>query len=179
MKKLSARQLTLMAFCLLLGLCAKRIISPVTNVLTDFFRIPGGSAAVGFSLAFLVIGRELAAVPGAATAMGFVQGLLAIALGFSGYQGPLAIITYTLPGLVIDLTAWAMRDRGLPYFIVSSVLACEVSAFMSNLLVFHLGGVALLLWQLMAACSGVAGGICASVLYARVARIVRLGGIKS
>ena len=83
MKKLSARQLTLMAFCLLLGLCAKRIISPVTNVLTDFFRIPGGSAAVGFSLAFLLIGREAAPVFGSATLMGFLQSLLALALGLS------------------------------------------------------------------------------------------------
>ncbi len=178
MKKLSARQITLMAFCLLLGLCAKKIVSPVTNVLTDFFRIPGGSAAVGFSLAFLVIGRELVPVMGAGTAMGFVQALLAIALGFSGYQGPLALVTYTLPGLVIDLTAWGMKKRGLLYFILVSVLACQASALMSNLLVFHLSGVALLLWQLVAACSGVVGGACAHILYGRMAKIIKSGGPK-
>ena len=176
LKKLSARQITLMAFCLLLGLVAKKIISPVTNVLTDFFRIPGGSAAVGFSLAFLVIGRELVPMPGAATAMGFVQALLAIALGMSGYQGPLALLTYTLPGIVIDLTALFMKRRGPPYFILASVLACEASALLSELLVFHLSGAALVLWQLIAACSGVIGGICAYILYTRIAKIIKIGG---
>ncbi len=178
MNRLSARQLTLMAFCLLLGLLTKRIISPVTNVLTDFFRIPGGSAAVGFSLAFLVIGREAVPFFGSATLMGLIQGLLALALGMSGYQGPLAVFTYTLPGLIIDCAALVMKNKGLPYFLCASVLSCIGSAALSNILVFHLGGVALLLWLLIAACSGLIGGTCAYLLHERVKNIVKLEGRK-
>ena len=176
MNRLSARQITLMAFCLVLGLLAKRIISPVTNVLTDFFRIPGGSAAVGFSLAFLVIGREAVPFFGSATLMGFIQSLLALALGMSGYQGPIALLTYTLPGLIIDCTALAMKTRGTIYFLCASVLSCIGSAALSNALVFHLTGPALLLWLLLAACSGVIGGFCAFMLYERVKKILTLEG---
>ncbi len=172
MKRLTTRQLVLMAFCVVLGLLIKRIISPVTNVLTDFFRIPGGSAAVGFSLAFLLIGREAAPVFGSATLMGFLQSLLALALGFSGYQGVFAVLTYTLPGLIIDCSALLMKRRDLPYFLCVSVLSCLASAALSDALVFHLAGIALLLWLLLAACSGVVGGLCAQLLYARVQKIL-------
>ena len=102
-KRISARELAVMAICLTLGLLAKRIISPLTNTLTDFFRIPGGSATVGFSLAFLVVGKHMSHVPCAATMMGFVQSLLALALGMSGYPGMLAVFSYTFPGIVIDV----------------------------------------------------------------------------
>ena len=176
MKRPTTMQLVIMAFCVILGLITKRIISPVTNVLTDFFRIPGGSAAAGFSLAFLVIGREL--VPGfrgAATMMGLIQGILALMLGFSGYQGALAILTYTLPGLVIDLTAHVMKKRDLIYFMSASVLACIGSALLTSALVFHLAGVLLLMWLLMAACSGLAGGLCAMLLHYRIQKAVKIG----
>jgi len=174
MKRLSVRQLTMLTFCLLLGLVAKRIVSPLLNVLTDFFRIPGGSAAVGFSLAFLVIGRELVPVFGAATAMGFIQSLLAIALGMSGYQGVLAVFSYTLPGLIIDVTALLMKGRGLPYFLCASILGCLSSSVLSNILIFHLSGIALALWLLMAACSGVVGGWCAYLLFGKVEKIIKM-----
>ncbi len=178
MSRMTARQLTLMAFCLLLGLLTKRIISPVTNVLTDFFRIPGGSASVGFSLAFLVIGREAVPFFGSATLMGLIQGLLALAMGMSGYQGPLAVFTYTLPGLIIDCSALVMKNRGLPYFLCASVLSCIGSALLSNILVFHLTGAAQALWLLLAACSGLIGGSCAYLLHSRVKKFVILEGRK-
>lgn len=180
MKQLTTRQLAMMAFCVILGLIAKRIVSPFTNVLTDFIRLPGGSAAVGFSLAFLVIGREM--VPmfrWAATLMGFLQGVLGLMLGFSGYQGIFALLTYTLPGLIIDLTARMMGKRDLAYFLCASVLACISSSLLSNLLVFHLSGLALLMWLLVAACSGIVGGICAQLLYERIICALKIEGRRS
>lgn len=177
MKQLNTRQLAVMAFCVILGLIAKRVVSPFTNVFTDFFRIPGGSAAVGFSLAFLVIGREMA--PGfrwSASLMGFLQGVIGLMLGFSGYQGVFAVLTYTLPGVVIDLTAMLMKNRDLPYFLCASALACVCSSMLTNLLVFHLVGAALLLWLMLAACSGIIGGVCAQLLYARITRILKFEG---
>lgn len=157
MKNYKTRDLALMALVLVLGLFSKRIISPVTHLLTDFFRIPGGSASVGFSLAFLIIGREAVSVPFAGAIMGFVQSLLALALGFSGYQGALALITYTLPGLVIDLSSM-LSVKGISGRILACILSCLTSALLSNLLVFHLRGLSLVLWLLLAALSGMLGG---------------------
>ena len=174
MKKLTVRQITLMAFCLVLGMFSKRIISPLTNMLTDFFRIPGGSLAVGFSLFFLIIGREMVPVPGSATLMGLVQSLLAIALGMSNYQGALAVITYTLPGAVIDLCALLLKKRDMAYFMISCVLSCLASSLLTNILVFHLAGISLVLWLLLAAVSGVLGGFLAQLLYHRLKKILKL-----
>ncbi|MBR3584560.1 MAG: hypothetical protein IKO00_00915 [Oscillospiraceae bacterium] len=173
MKKISTRELAFLAICVILGLFAKRIVSPLTNSLTDFFRIPGGSAAVGFSLAFLVIGKRIAAAPFSASMMAFVQSVLALALGFSGYQGALALITYTLPGVVIDLTAYCMKKYDLVFCFLSCVLACLASALASNLLVFHLQGIALLLWLLLATFSGAIGGYLAQLISSRLVKIIQ------
>ena len=173
MNKISPRDLAVMAFCLALGLFSKRIISPLTNTLTDFFRIPGGSAAAGFSLAFLVIGKQMTRVSFAGTMMGFVQSLLALALGFSGYQGIFAVISYTLPGLVIDLTALCMKKQGELYCFTACTMACVAGAAVSNLLVFHLRGLSLVLWLLLAALSGAVGGACADPVSRRLHPILK------
>ena len=173
MKRISTRDLVFMAVCLTLGLVVKRIVSPLTNALTDFFRIPGGSAAAGFSLAFLVIGKQMTRVFFAGTMMGFVQSLLALALGFSGYQGIFAVISYTLPGLVIDLTSLCMKKQGELYCFTACALACVAGAAVSNLLVFHLRGLSLVLWLLLAALSGAVGGACADPVSRRLHPILK------
>ena len=84
MKKATIRDLAFMAICVALSLVTKRVVSPLTNGLTDFFRIPGGSTAIGFSLAFLIVGKRLVSVPFAGTLMSTAQALLALDFGFSG-----------------------------------------------------------------------------------------------
>ena len=175
MQRNKTRDLAMMAFVLVLGLFSKRFVSPVTNILTDFFRIPGGSAAVGFSLAFLVIGRHMVSVPCAGTLMGFAQSVLALALGMSGYKGALALITYTLPGAVIDLTTLLPAD-GLLGCVLACVFSCLTSALMSNLLVFHLRGLSLVLWLLLAALSGGIGGWLAHLVLQRIEQANLQGG---
>ncbi len=175
MKKATVRDLAFMAICVALSLVGKRIISPVTNGLTDFFRIPGGSTAAGFSLAFLIIGKCVAPVPFAATMMSIVQFALAMALGFSGHQGMLAVFSYVIPGLLIDLLAFVM-DRDHPmYCFLAGILSCVASAVISTMLVFHLSGLSLLLWLLLAALSGAVGGLLAKLVSARLRRIAGQG----
>lgn len=172
-KKVSTRQLVFMAICLTFGLLAKRIVSPLTNTLTDFFRIPGGSAAMGFSLAFLIVGKKIVPLPFAATAMGFVQSLLALGLGMSGYQGAFAVITYTLPGVVIDILYPFIGTRKASFCFAAGILSCLTGAIMSNFLVFRLRGLSLLLWLLLAALSGSIGGYCAHLVSVRLADILK------
>lgn len=112
-QKVSLRQLTFLAICIALSLVTKRIISPVTNLLTDLLRIPGGGAVTSFSLMFLLVGTSGLNWRWAATAASFLQSLLALCLGFSSYQGLFMLLTYSLPGLVIDLfrMGFPKRDR--------------------------------------------------------------------
>ena len=175
MKKATLRDLAFLAICVALSLVVKRIISPVTNGLTDFFRIPGGSTAAGFSLAFLIIGKRIAPFPFAATVMSLVQALLALALGFSGYQGALAIFSYVAPGLIIDVLALVLKNQHPMFCFAAGILSSVTSAVISNLLVFHLAGISLLLWLLLAALSGALGGLVAQLVSARLQKAI--GGI--
>ena len=58
-QKIPLRHLTFLAICIALSLVSKRIVSPITNLLTDLIRIPGGGAATAFSLMFLLVGLYL------------------------------------------------------------------------------------------------------------------------
>lgn len=172
MRKTTTRDLIFMAICVALSLVTKRLISPLTNGLTDFFRIPGGSLATGFSLMFLIIGKRIVSIPFAGTLMSVVQAMLALALGFSGAQGAMAVFSYVAPGLLIDGLAMTMKTGHPLYCFVTGILSCIASALVSNLLAFHLAGISLVLWLLLAALSGAVGGFIAHLISLRLAKAI-------
>lgn len=164
-RKLELYELVFMALCCVFGLFSKGLISPVTSILTDFIRIPGGCVSTGFSLMFLVIATAVVDKPGVGTIMGFIQGILALLLGKTGYQGVLAILTFTFPGVIIDIVNICYRKKNIQYFLLSSMTGNIASAFLSNLLVFHFESLTLFLWLLLATCSGIATGFVAIILF--------------
>lgn len=176
-QKIPISHLTFLAICIALSLVTKRVISPITNVLTDFIRIPGGGAATAFSLMFLAIATGGLRWRWATTAAGFVQSLIALGFGMSAYQGFFAILTYTLPGVVIDLFRWFYPGRDKAYFSLSCAAANTAGALLTNILVFRLEGIAFLLWMLIACTIGLLGGLIGEMLYRRLLRIPELGRI--
>lgn len=177
--KIPLRHLTFLAICTALSLVTKRVISPVTNLLTDLIRIPGGGAATAFSLMFLLVGTSGLDWRWATTAAAFVQSLIALSLGMSSYQGLFAILTYSLPGLVIDLFRIVYPLRDETYFSLACGTANSAGALLTNILVFHLEGVTFLLWMLVAASVGLFGGLLGVLLYRRLVRISEIRGIVS
>ena len=176
-QKAPTGQLCFLAICVALSLVTKRVISPITNLLTDFIRIPGGGAATAFSLMFLVIATSGMKWPFATAAAGFVQSLIALSLGMSAYQGAFAVLTYTLPGVVIDLFRKFYPHRDKVYFSLSCGAANTAGALLTNLLVFRLEGIAFLLWMLVACIIGTLGGLLGEMLYQRLLKIKGLGVI--
>ena len=176
-QKVPTGQLCFLAICVALSLVTKRVISPITNLLTDFIRIPGGGAATAFSLMFLVIATSGMKWPLATSVAGFVQSLIALSLGMSAYQGAFAILTYTLPGVVIDLFRKFYPPRDNVYFSLSCGAANTAGALLTNLLVFLLEGIPFLLWMLVACVIGLLGGLLGGMLYQRLLKIKGLGGI--
>ena len=166
-----------MMICCVLGLFLKRVISPVTNIVTDFIRMPGGGVAGGVTMSLLVLGASLSKRRWAGTFMGLLQGLLALALGMGGYQGPFAVITFTVPGIAIDAARYFMRGEpektGL--FYVAGSAAAGVSAIASNLLVFRFKGLTFLLWVTLAMCAGLLGGLISGLLYKRIKPMIIKG----
>lgn len=169
--KVPLSHLAFLAICIALSLVTKRVISPITNLLTDFVRIPGGGAATAFSLMFLAIGTGGLRWHWATTAAAFVQSLIAMLLGISAYQGAFVVLTYTVPGVVIDLLRGVYPRRDNTYFSLSCGAANTAGALLTNLLVFHLEGVAFLLWMLIACVIGLFAGLLGGMLYHRIEKI--------
>ena len=175
-KNIQTRQLVFLSLCVCGGLIAKRVVTPVLNPLTDFIRLPGGGAAAAFSLLFIVLGCTVTDWPFAATLATLVQGTLAFCLGMTGYQGMFTLLTYTVPGVAIDIVRRFTPTGSEIYFFLSCCLGNLLCAAISNLLVFHLRSFTLLLWLLVAACFGGLAGMLASWIYRRLKKAGVLQG---
>lgn len=176
-KKLNLRSLIFLALCCDLGLVAKKVISPFANMITDSLHIPGG-IGTGFSLMFLVIAVMLVPRFGCGTIFGAVQGILAVAFGMLGNMGALSPIGYILPGFAVDLLFYVLKRSGLSVserMVLGNSLASVCAALAANCIVFHLWGVALLLYICVAACSGVLCGLLGSMIVKRVMPVLRSG----
>ena len=173
--KISTRQLVFLSLCTGMGLAGKQLFSPAVNVLTDLIRLPGGGASAAFSLVFVAIGAAATPWPFAATLACAAQGLLALGMGMSGYQGAFILLTYTVPGIVIDLVRRFFPERNSTFFCLACCLSNTIGAAVSNALVFRLRSTALILWLLVAASFGAVVGILGGMVYDR---LVRIGAVK-
>ena len=167
-KSLQTRHLVFLSLCVCGGMIAKRVVTPVLNPLTDLIRLPGGGAAAAFSLLFIVLGCTVTDWPFAATLSALVQGTLAFALGMTGYQGAFTLLTYTVPGVATDIVRHFTPKGSEIYFFLSCCLGNLLCAVVSNLLVFHLRSLTLLLWLLVAACFGGLAGMLGYLIYRRL-----------
>lgn len=174
MSRNKLKKLIFLALCCDLGLFAKRLISPVTNIITDALRIPGGISS-SFSLMFVVIAAMLTHGKGCGTIMGAVQSVLAVAMGMTGSMGALAPIGYIVPGILIDGCVFLGR-----YFsweeqftmMLANLLAAFAAALSANLIVFRLRGVLLALYLTVSMSSGTLCGLLAYRLYLRLKTVI-------
>jgi len=162
-----------MALCCDCGLIAKKIISPVANVVTEALHIPGG-IATGFSLMFLIVAAYVLRIFGCATVMSVVQSILALSFGMVGSMGFLAPLGYIIPGIAIDLCLYfSNKASSSPTYgitaasVISSVCACLVA----NIIVFRLSGIVLAVYVCVAATTGAICSIPACILTERLSSI--------
>ena len=174
MNRFSLRNLLFLTLCCDLGLFSKRLIAPAANIVTDFLRIPGG-IGTSFSLMFLVVAAELVPVFGCATLMSIIQSILALSLGMVGSMGILSPIGYIVPGIVIDLIFLLSRKTRLGTDLtltIANMLGAAAASLTANLIVFHLPGVPLALYIVVALASGAVCGCFADVLAKRLRPII-------
>lgn len=177
MKTYKLRTLIFLALCCDMGLFAKRMVNPFTNIITDALHIPGG-VGTSFSLMFLVVAAALTPNAFCGTIMGIVQSVLAVGFGMVGSMGALSPIGYIVPGMMIDLIFWTTRKTPLPHserIVLANAIASPCAALSANFIVFHLRGVALLLYLSVAATSGAFCGLLGAMLTARLMPVI---GIK-
>lgn len=177
MRSLDLRRLIFLALCCDMGLFAKRLIAPLTNIVTDALHIPGG-VGTSFSLMFLVAAVALVPVFGCATVMSGVQSALALAFGMVGGMGALSVVGYMVPGFVIDLLMWAterlpMDQRARMMLVNGAGALC--AALTANVIVFRLQGVVLLLYACVSISSGTLCGLLGERLVRRLKPVLRAG----
>ena len=180
MNKLSLKSLIFMALCCDLGIIAKKLVSPVANVITDHLHIPGG-IGTGFSLLFLVVAAFIVRRFGAGILMGLVQSGIAFLLGSVGSMGALAPLGYAVPGLVIDLCVLLLGKTGLDQTMritVTCALASVTSCLIANIIVFGLHGAVLALYMCVACISGIICGLLASLLAKYLKKALRQEELK-
>jgi len=107
---------------LFLGFCAVLIIA-ARAALRLHLKIPGHSML--FTLFFLLLARGCVRNNLAAAYTALLAGIMALILGM-GKGGPLILIRYLLPALVVDGMAFVLADR-----LFQSVLLCVLTALLA------------------------------------------------
>lgn len=129
--KISLKDSLFLGFCSVFILCAKA-------ALRLHLKIPGHS--MFFTLFFLMIARGCVQYRLAATFSGLMAGVMAMILGM-GKGGPLLIIKFVFPALVVDLMAWLIPG------LFSSIILCAITGglagatrFFSTYIIDYLAG---------------------------------------
>lgn len=161
LSKFSIFDLVVIAIVSSLGVATKPIIVPLVHIITGPLFIPGGAIAGGFYMMWLALGAGFVKKTGTATLIGLVQAILVIATGIMGTHGIMSMISYTIPGLIVDLVFLFSKNKNfnILHYVFSTMGASISGTLITNVLFFRLPGVTLVLIIASAALSGAIGGI--------------------
>lgn len=171
--KFSAFDLVIIAMMAALGVAVKPIVVSLVHIITGPLFMPGGSLAGGFYMMWLVLGAGLVNKRGTATMIGLVQSIMVIAIGVYGTHGIISLLTYTLPGLTVDLLLWITRREPaekLAMF-MGGIGANLCGVILSNVVFFRLPLVPFLFSISAGALSGALGGLLAWLVAARFSKL--------
>ncbi|MCF8120506.1 MAG: hypothetical protein K9L83_09890 [Deltaproteobacteria bacterium] len=140
--------------------------------------IPGH--AMFFTMFFMILGRGCVPRLGAATLVGLVAGLLTTLLGM-GKGGPLIILKFLLPSLVVDLTGLFFPKLAKSYLLCAVTGALgSASRFLSIIAVEWMVGVdwdIMLQHALISSASGVIFGTVGSIMVPPIVRRLSAHGL--
>jgi len=161
MKRFSVRDLVLIAAMAALGIAIKPIVVPIAHLVSSPLMIPGGALAGGLYMMWLVVAMGLTDKRGTATMVGVIQALLVMIAGVSGSHGAMSLLSYTLPGVAMDLGLLVLRRRvdNLLSAFIAGILCNMAGTVVVNMIFFTLPVIPLLLSVFVSAFSGALGGL--------------------
>lgn len=167
-KNFTLFDLILIAGLSAIGLAIKPIINPMIHIISNSLRIPGGSLSGGFYMMWMVLARVLVNKPGSAFLFGIVQGLTVMLIGFFGSHGVFSIISYSLPGIVIEIFALFFRGQSLFVLCLYCIVANLTGSFVVAVVVMQLPLIPLLISLIASVLSGLMGGFFAEIVLAKI-----------
>jgi hypothetical protein len=162
----------LIAMTAALSIAVKMVANPMAQLVTSPLYIPGGIAAGGFYMLFIVLVPAVTGKRGTALLTALVQAVLVTLLGTPGSHGVASLLTYTLPGLAVE-AVWLLSGRqagGAVCCFAAGICANIAGSYAVNLVFFRLPIVPLLLSLCVAALAGGLGGWAAYGLALRLRR---------
>lgn len=162
-KKHSILEIIIISLMAALGLATKPLIMPLIHMITGPLFIPGGAVAGGFYMMWLVLSASLIQKRGVATLTALIQALIVMISGSFGSHGIISVLTYSLPGIMIDVVFLILRrkvDTKMDFFL-AGIVANISGTYLSNLVFFRLPIIPLAISLLSACLSGGLGGLLA------------------
>jgi len=153
-----------------IGLAIKPIISPMISLVSGPLRMPGGSLSGGFYMMWLALARVIINKPGSAFLFGLTQGLTVMLIGFFGSHGVFSLVSYSLPGLVVEIFALFFRGQSLFVLCLYSIVANVTRTVVVAVVVMQLPLIMLLISMTSSVLSGLMGGYFAEMVLKRLKR---------
>ena len=170
LQKFTLYDLILIAAFAAIGLAIKPIINPMVHIITSSIRIPGGSISGGFLMMWMALARVIINKPGTALLFGLAQGFTVMLLGFFGSHGVFSIVSYSLPGLMLEFVAIFVKGQSLLVLCLYSVVANVTGTFLVAWVVMQLPYLPLFISLLSAMISGMMGGFFADIILKKISK---------
>ena len=171
-RKFTVRDLVLIAAMAALGIAIKPVVVPLAHLISTPLMIPGGALAGGIYMMWIVVAFGLTGKHGTATLAGLVQAILVMITGVSGSHGAMSLLSYTMPGILVDVVFLILR-RGIdsmPLSLLGGILANVAGTVCVNFIFFSLPLIPMLLSLCVAAFSGGVGGVLSWLLLEALGR---------
>ncbi len=169
MKRFNTFDLIMIALMAALGLGTKQLVRPLVSLITIPLLIPGGALAGGFYMLWLVLTKRFVPKFGSGIFFGLVQALVVMIMPF-GSHGIFTFITYSMPGLAVDLIEIIFRKMKSKWLtsMLEGALSNLVGTIAVSSIIFELSVEVLLFVGLLALFSGNIGGITAYLIISQI-----------
>ena len=160
---LDAVFIALMAAC---GLALKPIVGPLFKLIGSALLIPSGSMAGAIYMIWPMLAVLTVKRIGSATLVGLIQGIIVLITGIYGSHGILSLITYVIPGIIIDIIFILVRPFQKQWLMCLPAAMGNVSgSALVGVIFMHIPLLPLIIGLIPAFIFGAIGGFLSLLLY--------------
>ena len=177
LERFSLYDIIVIAMMAALGIAVKVVLVPLVQIVTGPLFIPGGTVAGGIYMLFIVLGYAIVRKRFTALLICIVQAILVMVTGTLGTHGIASIVTYTLPGIGVEILFLFTRFRATSAKPLSAgecfaggIVPNSIGAVTTSFVFFSPPWIPLLLVFCAGALSGGLGGLLAYALAKQVNR---------